>query len=126
MAQKIAVIDDEVDLCKSLGMMLENEGFSVIMAHNGLDGLRLVEKEYPDLIILDLMMPKMSGEEVCKKIRAHKDELVANTPIIMLTAKAEEYDLTKGLVIGATAYMSKPFEWDELYKVIQRTIPGLH
>lgn len=107
--QKILIIEDDETLNSILKYNLEKEGYRVITAFDGLQGLKFARDENPDLIILDLMLPKMDGLEVCRILR--KDITV---PIIMLTAKAEEIDKIVGLELGADDYMTKPFSIREL------------
>jgi DNA-binding response OmpR family regulator len=100
----ILVVDDEEKIAEVLKSYLEREGFSVATATDGEEALRLYASLSPVLVLLDLMLPKRSGEEVCREIRAR-----GNTPVIMLTAKAEEASILDGLAIGADDYVIKPF-----------------
>jgi phosphate regulon transcriptional regulator PhoB len=109
---KILVIDDEKDIVELIAYNLEKEGFSVLKAYDGEEALRLVKEQRPDLLILDLMLPRISGLDVCKSIR--NNPATANTPIIMLTAKADEIDKIVGLEMGADDYITKPFGIKEL------------
>lgn len=109
MAQKILIADDNIMIHETLGIYLESEGFEHIGAMDGEEALEKFEFEKPDLIILDLMMPKMNGIDVCKKIRT-----ASRTPIIMLTAKGEEIDRVVGLELGADDYIVKPFSAREV------------
>jgi len=109
MPARILVIEDEKDIVRLLKYNLEKEGYTAIVAHDGEAGLDLARKEKPDLIILDLMLPKKDGMDVCREIR--KDSSV---PIIMLTAKREELDRILGLELGADDYVTKPFSVREL------------
>ncbi|MBI4845713.1 MAG: response regulator [Candidatus Omnitrophica bacterium] len=110
--QKILIIDDEPDIRDVLKITLECEGFEVIEAKDGVDGLEKVHKTSPDLVILDYKMPKMDGHEVCQILK--KDILLRHMPIIMLTGKGEIQDKVKGINAGADDYMVKPFEPQEL------------
>jgi len=101
---KILVVDDEKVILEVLEAYFEKEGWEILFASNGIEALKEVKEQSPDLIILDLMLPDISGEEVCRLVR--KD---SNTPIIMLTAKSAEDDLINGIVIGANDYITKPF-----------------
>ncbi len=112
---KILVIEDDKELLKGLIDNLTLEGYKVISAQDGERGLELVKKEHPDLIILDLMLPKLSGEEVCRTLREENNL----TPIIMLTARGEESDKVKGLRLGADDYLTKPFSLLELFARIE-------
>ena len=107
--EKILVVDDDKNICELLRLYLVKEGYNVTMVHDGSAALTEFDKQHPDLVLLDVMMPVMDGWEVCRKIRA-KD----NTPIIMLTAKGETYDKVLGLELGADDYMIKPFDSKEL------------
>jgi two-component system alkaline phosphatase synthesis response regulator PhoP len=109
MSSRVLVIEDEKDLVKLLKYNLEKEGYEVLAATDGAAGLAAAKKEQPHLIILDLMLPKIDGMEVCRTIR--KDSRV---PIIMLTAKKEELDRILGLELGADDYVTKPFSVREL------------
>jgi two-component system, OmpR family, alkaline phosphatase synthesis response regulator PhoP len=105
--KKILIVEDEQDIVQLVKLYLEKEGFRVITAMNGLEALKKVTDDKPDLIVLDLMLPEMDGLEVCKRVRSISD--TAMLPIIMLTAKAEESDTIVGLELGADDYVTKPF-----------------
>lgn len=107
--KKILVVDDEQKIVEVVKSYLQNEGYAVCEAYSGRDALNIFDKENPSLVVLDLMLPDIQGEEVCKTIRKK-----SRVPIIMLTAKVEEEDLLKGLDIGADDYMTKPFSPREL------------
>ncbi len=109
MMQKILLIEDESAIADSVAYSLQAEGFEVAIAADGLAGLASARSESPDLIILDLMLPKMSGLDVCRTLRKE-----SSTPIIMLTAKTEEVDRVVGLELGADDYVTKPFSTREL------------
>lgn len=112
MSQKILVVDDEADVIDMLSIGLRAAGFTVIAAENGAAALTKARAELPSLIILDLMLPQMSGLEVCKALK--KEAPTSQIPIIMLTAKAEEVDKIVGLELGADDYVTKPFSPREL------------
>lgn len=101
---KILVVDDEEKIVEVIESYLHKEGFQVFKAYNGRKALELYNDKQPDLIILDLMLPDISGEDICRQIRS-----TADTPIIMLTAKVEEENILTGLNIGADDYVTKPF-----------------
>lgn len=105
MVKKILVVDDEQSIVTLLQYNLEQAGFSVLTASDGEEGLRLASIENPDLMVLDLMLPKLDGIEVCKQLRQQK----VMVPILMLTAKDDEFDKVLGLELGADDYMTKPF-----------------
>ena len=109
MDRKILIVDDEKNIADIIAFNLKKEGYQVIKAGDGEEGVKMAMEENPDLILLDIMMPKMDGYEACKKIREKK-----NTPIIMLTARAEELDKVLGLELGADDYVTKPFGVREL------------
>jgi len=108
--QKILVVEDEPEMARGLKDILEFEGYQVATAASGREGLQAVTREAPDCIILDVMLPDVSGCQVCEQIRRQK----INTPIIMLTAKAQDYDKIRGLEVGADDYLTKPFSVGEL------------
>lgn len=110
MSEKILVVEDEVKIARFIELELIHEGYEVVICKDGREGIEEYEAQSADLIILDLMLPRMSGIEVCRRIRM-KD---ANIPIIMLTAKDDVSDKVMGLDMGANDYMTKPFEIEEL------------
>ncbi len=110
--EKILVVDDEEHIIELLKFNLENSGYKVLTANNGIDALKLTKAEIPKLILLDLMLPGMDGYDICKEIR--KDSSMAHIPIIMITAKGEELDKILGLELGADDYITKPFSIREL------------
>jgi two-component system response regulator RegX3 len=105
----ILVVEDEESFRDALQYMLTREGFEVIIAPNGSEGIRLFDAKNPDLVLLDLMLPEVSGTDVCKHIRSK-----SSTPVIMLTAKDTEIDKVVGLELGADDYVTKPFSTREL------------
>jgi two-component system alkaline phosphatase synthesis response regulator PhoP len=109
---KILIVDDEKDIVELLSYNLQKEGFSTVKAYDGEAALGLARSGKPDLMLLDLMLPKMNGLDVCKAIRRNPE--TANLPIIMLTAKGDEIDKIIGLEIGADDYITKPFSVKEL------------
>lgn len=108
MGKKVLLIDDDPDLGKLLGLILRQMDITMYQAYSGPDGLKQSYEIHPDLIILDIMMPGMSGFEVCAKLRE-----VSSVPVLMLTAKAEESDILRGFTMGADDYMKKPFNKNE-------------
>jgi two-component system alkaline phosphatase synthesis response regulator PhoP len=110
--EKILVIDDEEHILELIKFNLENNGYKVITAANGIDALKLARIEVPQLVLLDLMLPGMDGYDVCKEIR--RDNSISSIPIIMITAKGEELDKILGLELGADDYITKPFSIREL------------
>lgn len=109
MGQTVLVVDDEQNIVNIIAFNLKKEGYEVLTAGDGEEAVKIVEKHQPDLILLDIMMPKMDGYEACRKIREKY-----NIPIIMLTARAEELDKVLGLEMGADDYVTKPFGTREL------------
>lgn len=107
--QRILIIEDEKEMARGLKDIFEFEGYEVMTAENGKEGLSAASRKEPDCIILDLMLPDLSGYNVCEQIRQK-----LNTPILMLTAKAEDYDKIRGFKIGADDYLTKPFSVGEL------------
>lgn len=112
MAEKILVIDDDLDSLKLIGLLLQRQGYQVVAAPGGSQGLAQAESENPDLILLDIMMPDMDGYEVCKRLR--KDPRLAHIPIIMFTAKTRVDDKVTGFEAGADDYLTKPTHPAEL------------
>ena len=108
MNHKILIVDDENDICELIEMCLHSNGFdNTKIANDGKSALEIAKKWQPDLILLDLMLPIVSGEEVCKALK--ENEITENIPIIVLTAKSSERDIIEGLDIGANDYVTKPF-----------------
>ncbi len=112
MVDKILVVEDEADIRKLISYHLDQEHFHILEAENGEDALELAHRETPRLIVLDLMLPNLSGLEVCRLVRQNPD--TAQTPILMLTAKAGEADRVTGLELGADDYITKPFSPREM------------
>jgi DNA-binding response OmpR family regulator len=110
--KKILVVDDQVDLVKTIQFSLELEGYQVLVSYNGEDALNQARKENPNLILLDIMLPKLDGYKVCRLLKF--DEKYKHIPILMLTAKAQEKDKVLGTETGADEYITKPFDIDEL------------
>lgn len=110
--KRILIIEDDRDIVELVRYNLANEGFQVSAAYDGGTGLSTLKKTPPDLLLLDLMLPKLSGLDICREIR--KDESLARLPVLMLTARGEEADRVVGLEIGADDYVVKPFSPREL------------
>ncbi|MDA8559521.1 phosphate regulon transcriptional regulator PhoB [Candidatus Pelagibacter bacterium] len=117
---KIFIIEDETSIIKLVQYNLEKEGFIVSSSENGNDGLKQLKKFEPNLLLLDWMLPDLSGIEICKHIR--KDNKFKTLPIIMLTAKGEEEDKIKGLESGVDDYLTKPFSYKELLARIKAVL----
>lgn len=121
-AVKILIVDDEADIAKALTLRLEASGYKVIAASDGLMGLEMIRSEKPDLVLLDIMLPKLDGFKVCRMVKF--DENLKNIPIIILTAKATEIDKTTGGDVGAEEYVTKPFDPEKLMAMIQKYTQG--
>jgi len=123
----ILVMEDEDALATLLQYNLEKEGYDVVVASDGEEGLVQIDERQPDLVLLDWMLPKVSGIEVCRRIRGRPE--TRNLPVIMLTARGEESDRVRGLDTGADDYLTKPFSMTELIAriraVLRRIRPGL-
>ncbi|MBU4252689.1 MAG: response regulator [Candidatus Omnitrophica bacterium] len=120
MKEKILIVEDEKDIVKMLEYNLKKDGFKVIVAQDGEDALDLALRQYPNLILLDLMLPGINGLEVCKSLK--KEIKTASIPIIMLTAKSQESDKIVGLELGADDYITKPFSPRELIARIKAVL----
>jgi DNA-binding response OmpR family regulator len=114
----ILIIEDDMATRKFLCVRLKESGFGVAEARDGVEGFKEARRLQPDLIILDLSLPRMSGEEVCKAIREDADKRFAGIPIIMLTGKNSDVDRVIGHVIGANRYITKPYQTEGLLEVI--------
>ncbi|WKK65106.1 response regulator transcription factor [Lutimonas zeaxanthinifaciens] len=123
MEQKLLIVDDESHIRMLIEQTLEDledEGVELLFAENGEQALELIQKEEPNLVFLDVMMPKMNGMEVCYKVK--KELNLAHVYIILLTAKGQEVDRQKGLEMGADRYMTKPFDPDEMLSVAEEVL----
>lgn len=112
MSKKILIVDDEPNIVISLEFLMKKEGFDIAVASNGEEALAKVASFSPDLVLLDVMMPKKSGFEVCEALRA--DAAQSALKIIMLTAKGRDTEVAKGMALGADAYVTKPFSTKDL------------
>ena len=115
--EKILIVDDDKNICELLRLYLNKEGYQISLAHDGQAAVDTVEQQHPDLVLRDVMMPKMDGWEVCRRIRAAGD-----TPVIMLTAKGETFDKVLGLELGADDYVVKPFDAKEVVARIKAVL----
>lgn len=111
------VVDDDADIRELVAFKLEQLGFEVLTAADGEEGLRLAEEVRPEIVLLDIMMPKLSGIDVCRRLREQPS--TAATPVILLTAKAQEADVERGFAVGADDYIVKPFSLRELSSRVQ-------
>lgn len=112
MGNKILIADDEPNIVISLEFLMKREGFEVLIAQDGEEAVDKIRSEMPDVVLLDVMMPKKSGFEVCQEVKA--DASLRAVKILMLTAKGRDTEIAKGLALGADAYMTKPFSTREL------------
>ena len=115
--EKILVVDDDSNICELLRLYLEKEGYAVKIVNDGVSAVNAFKQESPDLMILDIMLPKLDGWQVCREIRKFSDK-----PIIMLTAKGETFDKVLGLELGADDYMTKPFDTKEMVARIKAVL----
>lgn len=122
-AKRILLVDDETQLVEMVKMRLEANDYEVLCAHDGQEALDKARKEKPDLIILDLMLPKIDGYKVCRMLKF--DEKYRNIPIILFTARAQETDIKLGKEVGADAYIAKPFDPPSLLEKIKELLQGL-
>ena len=120
MSTKILIADDEPNILISLEYLMKREGYAVHVARDGQEALDVMRRERPRLVLLDVMMPRKSGFEVCQALRA--DEVLKDTIVLMLTAKGRETDVAKGLALGADAYMTKPFSTKELVQKVRELL----
>jgi len=117
MAKKILIADDEQNIVISLEFLMKREGYEVSIANDGEEAVARIRAELPDLVLLDVMMPKKSGFEVCQEVKA--DPALQSVRILMLTAKGRDAEVAKGLALGADAYMTKPFSTKELVERVR-------
>ena len=115
--ERILIVDDDKNICELLRLYLEKEGYETYMTHDGESALQIFEERQFDLVLLDVMMPRVDGWEACRRIRAK-----GNTPIIMLTAKGETFDKVLGLELGADDYVVKPFDTKEVVARIKAVL----
>ncbi len=119
---KILAVDDEPNILLSLEYILEQEGYDVHVARDGDEALEMAERIRPDLILLDVAMPRKDGYEVCRILR--QTRALANTKVVMLTAKGQPLERKKGLEVGADLYVTKPFSTEDLLEKIRRVLSG--
>ncbi len=120
MSTKILIADDEPNILISLEFLMKREGYEVHVARDGDEALDALRRERPRLVLLDVMMPRKTGFEVCQELRA--DEAIRDTIVLMLTAKGRDTDVAKGLGVGADAYMTKPFSTKELVQKVRELL----
>jgi DNA-binding response OmpR family regulator len=119
-AYKILVVDDDPYILMSLEFLMKKNGFDVMVARNGTEALELANKQLPDLVLLDIMMPDVDGYEICRYIKG--SDVLKNTKVIFMSAKTKESDIKKGLKLGAALYVTKPFSTRELVKQINELL----
>jgi len=122
MPKRILIVDDEPNIVVSLEYLMKREGFETAVAADGEDALRAVAEGAPDLVVLDVMLPKMNGFEVCRRIRA--EERWRGIKVLMLTAKGRDTEVEKGLGLGADAYVTKPFSTRDLVAQVHALLAG--
>lgn len=122
MSIPILIADDEPNILVSLEFLMKREGYVVHLARDGEEALEVLRRERPRLVLLDVMMPRKTGFEVCQEVR--QDDTIKDTLILMLTAKGRETDVVKGLALGANAYMTKPFSTRELVQKVASMLSG--
>ncbi|MBN8666715.1 MAG: response regulator [Chitinophagales bacterium] len=116
-SKKILVVDDDPYILMSLEFLLKKNGFDVMVARNGTEALDLVEKQVPQIVLLDIMMPDVDGYAICKHIKSHKK--LKDAKVVFMSAKSKESDIQKGYDLGASLYITKPFSTRQLLKQMQ-------
>lgn len=122
MTYNVLIADDEPNIVVSLEYLMRREGHAVTVARDGVAALETIRRERPDLVLLDVMMPKMNGFDVCQALRA--DPELASMRVLMLTAKGRETEVSKGLGLGADGYMTKPFSTKDLVAQVRLLLGG--
>ena len=120
MSNTVLIADDEPNIVISLEFLLEQDGYRVLVARDGHEALEAIERELPGLVLLDVMLPGLSGYDVCQRIR--QNPAWAKVRVIMLTARGREVEVTKGLALGANAYVTKPFSTRDLLDQVHRQL----
>jgi DNA-binding response OmpR family regulator len=120
MSKTVLIADDEPNIVISLEFLLEQDGYRVLVARDGNEALEAIAREVPDLVLLDIMLPRLSGYDVCQRIR--QDPAWAKMRVIMLTARGREVEVTKGLALGADAYVTKPFSTRDLLDQVRQLL----
>jgi len=124
MPKEILIVDDEPSIVVPIQFLMEQQGYNVLVAENGEDALDIIYKYKPDLILLDIMLPRIDGYEVCEIVRL--DPRYRDIKIIFLTAKGREVEIAKGLALGADAYITKPFSNTELVSKVKELLAITH
>jgi CheY-like chemotaxis protein len=118
----ILVADDEPALLRLMSFVLQKQGYVMLTASNGEEALQMVRQRRPDLVVLDIMMPRLDGFQVAERIRAEAE--ISLTPIVMLSAKAQDEDIRRGLAVGVDTYITKPFAPEQLAQVVKQLLNG--
>ena len=124
MPKKVLIVDDEPNIVLSVEFLMQRDGLDVVTANDGQEALEVLASSRPDLMILDVMMPRKNGFEVCAEVRA--DPELAGMPILMLTAKGREAEMKKGISLGADAYITKPFSTHDLVAKVHELLDRGH
>ena len=124
MPKEILIVDDEPSIVVPIQFLMEQQGYNVLVAENGEDALDIIYKYKPDLILLDIMLPRIDGYEVCEIVRL--DPRYRDIKIIFITAKGREVEIAKGLALGADAYITKPFSNIELVSKVKELLANTH
>ena len=119
-AKRVLICDDDPVILRLLEVNLELEGYDVLLAHDGAEAVEVARAEKPDLVILDIMMPKLDGYQTCAELKADDD--TKDIPVIFLSAKAQQSDIDKGKQFGVSDYLTKPFDPNDLIEVVERTL----
>jgi DNA-binding response OmpR family regulator len=117
---KVLVVDDDPYILMSLEFLMKKNGFKVLIARNGTEALEILDKDVPEIVLLDIMMPDVDGYEICKYIKA--SAVLADTKVVFLSAKSSEEDIKKGLKLGAALYITKPFSTRNLVKELKELL----
>ncbi len=120
--RKILLVEDEEALAEILSFNLSKHGFQVFTAPDGLEACRIIGRERPDLILLDIMLPLLNGLEVCRMVRQHEDNAISRTPIIIMSALSSKKDQTKGADLGANLYLPKPYNIKQVIENCRRLL----
>lgn len=118
--KRILICDDDPAILRVLQVNLEVEGYTTLLAHHGEEALEVAAREHPDLIILDIMMPRLDGYGACERLKADDD--LKDIPVVFLSAKAQQSDIEKGKTYGVADYLTKPFDPDVLVETIERLV----
>jgi CheY-like chemotaxis protein len=119
-SKQVLICDDDPVILRLLQVNLELEGYDVLMAGHGEEAVELANKEHPDLVILDIMMPKLDGYQTCARLKAN--DATNGIPVVFLSAKAQQTDIDRGKEFGVAEYLTKPFDPNDLIEVVQRLI----